>query len=529
MESYGILALLPAAIVIILALVTKKTHLSLCIGIFIGVIILCGGNPLTAFPVMFSDYIIPPLTSEGNIRTLIIIIVIQGMAKMLKLTGAGPAMANSIKKVVKTKRGAETITTVAGFAFIYTEPCFLLGVVMRPITEAYNVTKIKLAYICDSLGCNMAALSPICSYGPYYVGLIAAELAALGLPGDGWNMYGEYWTHNFYSMIAILLVYFACITGKDIGKLWLAEKRADVTGRLVAPGDVPVVPDQADEVLDPDKKYPLRNFLIPMGTMLVVLFGCVFWEGNIVENGLLGSFRNCTITLAIVCGLTAAGLSSIVVGACEKMFTLVEGFQKWLEGCYLALSVVMILALAWALSSVSSALDLSGVVAVAVDKIGVSPAILPAFIFLAGTVMSFATGSSWGTTALLMPIAVPICYSYGLGIGLGAAAAVAGGLFGDHCSPISDTTIKASMASGCDHIAHVSTQIPYAFTAGAATFVAYLVDGLTNSLILGIVVGFACAAVAILIQNKMTVNKYKDYDFDAEIAEAGEFAAKAEV
>lgn len=331
MESYGILALLPAAIVIILALVTKKTHLSLCIGIFIGVIILCGGNPLTAFPVMFRDYIIPPLTSEGNIRTLIIIIVIQGMAKMLKLTGAGPAMANSIKKVVKTKRGAETITTVAGFAFIYTEPCFLLGVVMRPITEAYNVTKIKLAYICDSLGCNMAALSPICSYGPYYVGLIAAELAALGLPGDGWNMYGEYWTHNFYSMIAILLVYFVCITGKDIGKLWLAEKRADVTGRLVAPGDVPVVPDQADEVLDPDKKYPLRNFLIPMGTMLVVLFGCVFWEGNIVENGLLGSFRNCTITLAIVCGLTAAGLSSIVVGACEKMFTLVEGFQKWLE------------------------------------------------------------------------------------------------------------------------------------------------------------------------------------------------------
>ena len=167
--------------------------------------------------------------------------------------------------------------------------------------------------------------------------------------------------------------------------------------------------------------------------------------------------------------------------------------------------------------------------AVAVDKIGVSPAILPAFIFLAGAVMSFATGSSWGTTALLMPIAVPICYSYGLGIGLGAAAAVAGGLFGDHCSPISDTTIKASMASGCDHIAHVSTQIPYALTAGAATFVAYLVDGLTNSLILGIVVGFACAAVAILIQNKMTVNKYKDYDFNAEIAETGEFAAKAEV
>ena len=145
MESYGILALLPAAIVITLALVTKKTHLSLVIGIFVGVVILCGGNPLTAFPIMFRDYIIPPLTSEGNIRTLIIIVVIQGMAKMLRITGAGPAMANAIKRIVKTKRGAETVTTVAGFAFIYTEPCFLLGVVMRPITEAYRVTKIKLA------------------------------------------------------------------------------------------------------------------------------------------------------------------------------------------------------------------------------------------------------------------------------------------------------------------------------------------------------------------------------------------------
>ena len=225
-------------------------------------------------------------------------------------------MANAIKRIVKTKRGAETVTTVAGFAFIYTEPCFLLGVVMRPITEAYRVTKIKLAYICDSLGCNMAALSPICSYGPYYVGLIAVELAALGLPGDGWNVYGEYWTHNFYAILAILLVYFVCITGKDIGKLYLAEKRADVTGRLIGPGEVPVVPDNPEDIPSDEEKFPLRNFAIPMITMLVVLLGCAFWEGNVIENGVVGAFRNCTITLDIICGLTAAGLSSVVVGAC---------------------------------------------------------------------------------------------------------------------------------------------------------------------------------------------------------------------
>ena len=141
--------------------------------------------------------------------------------------------------------------------------------------------------------------------------------------------------------------------------------------------------------------------------------------------------------------------------------------------------------------------------------------------------MSFATGSSWGTTALLMPIAVPICYDYGLGVGIGAAAAVAGGLFGDHCSPISDTTIKASMASGSDHMAHVTTQIPYAVTAGVGTFIAYLVDGLTGSLIVGIVVGLAIMIGAIMVQNRMAVNKYKDYDFDAEIAQSGDQAETA--
>lgn len=511
-----ILAFVPAIIVIGLALKTKKTHLSLVIGIYIGTVILCSGNILTAFPITFKDYIIPPLTSEGNIRTLIIIVAIQGLGKMLRSTGAGPAMANAIKKAIKTKRGAETLTTVAGFGFIYTEPCFLLGVVMRPITEAYNVTKIKLAYICDSLGCNMAALSPVCSYGPYYVGLIAAELAALGLDGDGWNVYGGYWIRNFYSIIAILAVYFVCISGKDIGKMWLAEKRAEVTGKLEAPGDVPVVPDDPADLEGAERDYPVRNFLIPMGTMLVILFGCVFWEGNIVENGLIGSFRNCTLTLAICCGLIAAGFASIAVGACEKLFSWVEGFQKWLDGCCIAMPVVLILVLAWALSGISSALDLRGIVATIIAGTGFPPQLIPAIIFVAGAVMSFATGSSWGTTALLMPIAVPICYEYGLGLAIGAAAAIAGGLFGDHCSPISDTTIKASMASGSDHIAHVSSQLPYALTCGGSAFIAYLLEGLTGSLMIALVVGITAAIGAITIENKITLKKYENYSFEAE-------------
>ncbi len=512
-----IIAFVPAALVIILALITKKTHFSLCIGIYVGAVILCNGNLLTAFPCAFRDYIIPPLTSEGNIRTLIIIVAIQGLAKMLKVTGAGPAMASLIKKGVKTKKGAEVLTTAAGFAFIYTEPCFLLGVVMRPITEAYNVAKIKLAYICDSLGCNMAALSPVCSYGPYYVGLIAAELGLLGLNDDGWAYYGSYWVRNFYSLIAIAAVYFVCITGKDIGALWVAEKRADLTGNLMAPGDEPLVVDNGEGNADETKAWPVRNFAIPMIVMLITLFGCVLWEGDVMTNGVLGAFRSCTLTLAILCGLVAAGFACIAVGVCEKLFSISEGFQKWLDGCNNAMSIVMILVLAWGLSKISSALDLKGIVGNVIANTGFPPALIPAIIFAVGAVLSFATGSSWGTTALLMPISVPICYEYGLGIALGAAAAIAGGLFGDHCSPISDTTIKASMASECDHIAHVSSQLPYALTCGAASFLAYLVEGLTKSLVLALLIGIGSALAAILVQNKLTVKKYADYDFSAEL------------
>jgi tetracycline resistance efflux pump len=519
-----IIAFLPAALVIVLALVTKKVHFSLCIGIYVGAIILCNGNVLTAIPTAFRDYIIPPLMSEGNIRTLIIIVAIQGLAKMLKVIGAGPAMARLIRKGIKTKRGAEVLTTAAGFAFIYTEPCFLLGVVMRPITEAYKVTKIKLAYICDSLGCNMAALSPVCSYGPYYVGLIAAELTALGLSGDGWAYYGGYWVRNFYSIIAIAAVYFVCISGKDIGSLWLAEKRADVTGRLTAPGDVPLVVDNGEGNADESKPWPVRNFVVPMVVMLIALFACVFWDGDVVTNGVLGAFRNCTLTLAIAVALIIAGFACIAMGAAEKMFSVSEGFQKWLDGCNNAMSVILILVLAWALSKISTALDLKGIVGNIIASTGFPPALIPAIIFLVGAVLSFATGSSWGTAALLMPISVPICYEYGLGISVGAACAIAGGLFGDHCSPISDTTIKASMASECDHIAHVSSQLPYALTAGVATFLAYLVEGLTNSLVIALVVGIGSAIAAITVMSNRTAKKYADYDFSAEEAEAAQTA-----
>ncbi len=289
--NYGIISVIPAIVVIGLALYTKKTVLSLVIGTFLGVTILNGWNPLVAVVALFKEYLYPNLTSTGNLKTIIIIVVLQGFVKMLKLTGAGESLSRWARKWIKSKRGAETTTCVAGFAFIYTEPNFVLGAVMRPVTEAFKVARVKLAYITDSLGCNVAALSPITSYGPYYTGLLAAELAALGIAADAWTYYFKYLPNNLYAILAI--------SAKDIGPMYLAEKRADETGRILGPKDDPIVKDMPGETFAESDHLPVRNFIIPMATMFVALFASIFYTGNIAENG-VNVFTNCDVTTSII-------------------------------------------------------------------------------------------------------------------------------------------------------------------------------------------------------------------------------------
>lgn len=326
--NYGILSIIPAVIVIGLSLYTKKTIMSLMIGTFIGVTILSGWNPLVAVVAFFRDFMYPNLTSVGNLKTILIIIILQGFVKMLKLTGAGVAIARWARAHVKSKRSAEVTTCAAGFAFIYTEPNFVLGAVMRPITEAFNVARVKLAYITDSLGCNMASCSPVCSYGPYYVGLIAAELATIGITTDAWSYYWKYIPNNLYAILAIVVAYYVAASGKDIGPMYLAEKRASETGRLLGPTDEPIVKDDPGETFSEDDHLPVRNFVIPMVTMLVALMSSIFYTGNIVENG-SKVFTSCDITTSIIIGFTAASFAALLVGTVQKRFSFMEGFQQW--------------------------------------------------------------------------------------------------------------------------------------------------------------------------------------------------------
>lgn len=514
--GYGIISLLPAVIVIFLALKTKKTVLPLLIGAYVGVVILKEWNVLVAVPALVSEYMVPKLTSAWNIKTLLICSVAGGYIRMLKITGAGEAFANAASKGIKSKKGAQIATCGAALGFIYTEPNFVLGVVMRPITEKLGVARVKLAYITDSLGCNIAAMSPICSYGPYIVGLISAQLLTLNMDIDPWTVYVKYIPNNFYGLLAIIVVVYVILFNKDIGTMYLAEKRAEKTGRLIGPDDEPIVPETKAEEFNEFDKINLSTFIVPFATLFVTLFSIIFTTGEISVNGFFGSFLKADISLGIICAMSMGAFASVLIGAKQKLFSMTKGFDEWVKGMVSIMQVNLVIIFAWALGGIITDLGIKLFISDIVSKTGLPPQLLPALVFVAGAVLSFATGSSWGTFALLMPIAIPVCHQFGIPIEIAVAASVGGGLFGDHCSPISDNTIKASMASGSDHLQHVKTQIPYALVIGSASVLGFVISAYTKNVPLSLLAVVGYSVIVINILNKITVNKYKDYNFSSE-------------
>lgn len=253
---------------------------------------------------------------------------------------------------------------------------------MCPVSEKFGVARVKLAYIIDSMGCNLASMSPICSYGPY-------------------------------------------ITGLDVGPMYIAEQRAIKTGRLIGPNDTPIVIESKDETeLPPEAKVTLANFLIPLGVLFATIIAMILYTGDIAHNSLMDTFLNSSITTCIITGMCTGSIACAIMAHKAKVFKLSEAMERFIKGV--------------------------------VETSSFPPALVPAVVFLAGAFVAFSTGSSWGTWAIMIPIAVPIAVQFDFPIPLAIAGAIGGGLFGDQCSPISDTTILASTASGSDHVRHAA-------------------------------------------------------------------------
>lgn len=497
--EFGILALLPPLIAIIIALLTKQTILSLFIGVWVGSTIINSWNPFSGFARSISDFMIPSIADPWNAGLLVLVSLAGGFIHILRATGAAQAFANIATKRVNTRKKVQNITWGSAFLFSYTEPVLILGTIMRPLTDKLNVSRVKLAYILDSMGASLAAMSPISSYGPFITGLLATQITALSLSENPWSLFIQMIPYNLYGLFAMIGVLYVINTGLDIGPMYQAEKRAIESGEVFGKNDKPLVADNADSFPE-GHVFKFRQFLVPMVLLFLTIFTVIFWTGDIAENGFRGAFINANIVLAISCGFLAGSAGAAVISISSGLHSVKTAFDEWTQGVVNLMIVPMILVMAWSIGKVAGEMELGAYMAAIVGD-NLPSFLVPALIFLLGSAIAFATGSSWGVFAIMMPIALPIAAAMDISIPLVIGAVISGGLFGDHCSPISDTTILASTGAACDHIEHVRTQLPYALLIGICAFIGFLAAGATAGWV-GIIITAAAVFSSLYVLNK---------------------------
>ncbi|NHZ73556.1 MAG: Na+/H+ antiporter NhaC family protein [Nitrospirae bacterium] len=364
----------------------------------------------------------------------------------------------------------------------------IVGSTMRPITDRLKISREKLAYIVDSTAAPVASVFPISSWIGFEVGLIAAAFVVADIPFNAYTTFVASIPYRFYPIFALILGFTIAVTGRDFGPMLKAERRARRTGKLLADGAVPLANFNAD-ILEPPPGAPRRaiNAVVPILAVIGITIGGMYSSGSsgleradVETTGawLREVFGNAD-SIAALCWASLGGLIlAFGLPLAQRIFTLREGVGAMVEGFKSIFMALIVLILAWSIGTVCSDLQTAEFL-VGLSQDILSPHWFPVLIFLLSAAVSFATGSSWGTLGILMPLVVPIAHglSIGAGLALGSdgysavlvgtiSSVLAGSVWGDHCSPISDTTILSSTASGSDHIAHVRTQLPYALSMG---------------------------------------------------------------
>lgn len=473
-KDYGALSLIPPAITIILAFITKNTLISMFIGVWVGASIIMDWNLLDGLISTFSDYIILQMSDSWNAGMLVLISLIGGFMYMISACGGAEAFGRWAQKHAKTRKEAQLMTWFAPFMVLFDQGCLLVGIIMRPVTDRMNVSRVKLAYITDSMGAPLVSMSPINDNGVYIVGLIAAEISSLGLSNSAYQLYFGMFQFNLYAVATIFTVLSVILFGIDIGPMYKAEKRAIEIGMTYSEDDN-LIAQPPENNIPENYNLTMLNFLAPVGALIIIMLAAILYTGNAIENGILGSFSNSDIQISIILSFLMGSVVAGIVGIRSKLINIKDIFEQWTSGAASMVQVLIILIMAWSISSLTKNMGI-GEYMTGIFQENVSVASLPFIMFILGIIISFATGSSWGVWAIGLPIAV----SMGISLPLVIGAVVSGGLFGDNCSPISDTTIQASTSACCDHIQHVKTQLPYAMIVGGASAIGYLIAGFVS-------------------------------------------------
>ncbi|RBI61783.1 Na+/H+ antiporter NhaC family protein [halophilic archaeon] len=483
-SEFGALSLVPPLLAIALAIATRRAMLSLFIGVWVGGIIYSSSVGVAQ---MF-DWIVSSIgESTFNAKIIVFTLLLgAGIALIWRLGGA-IALTRFATRRIDSHRKAGVATWLLGLVWNFDDYAnnAIVGSSMKDLADEMRMSREKLAYILDSTAAPVATLG-ISSWVAFEIGLIANQYEELGIAGETPSAAATFLQSvpfNMYSLLAVAMVGIIVVTQRDFGEMLDAENRAQRTGNLIREDAQPlqsIKEDLGDPVVD---DAPLRTFLAPVLALVVVVVGGAATMGYAPDRTFVEMINNTNVATALVWGSFAMVATAVVLALVEGIMTLDEAMDTVLDGFGTMLTAISILVLAWSLGSVASALGTGEYVTTYATGV-VSPTLLPVVVFFTSAFIAFAIGTSWGTMSIMTPIVIPLAWNIGDGssqlVAVAVGAMFSGAIFGDNCSPISDTTVLASTFAGADHIDHVRTQMYYAATVLLATAVMYLLYGVTN-------------------------------------------------
>lgn len=500
-------SLLPPIIAIALALITKEVYSSLFIGILVGGILYSGFSFTGTIEHVFVDGMIAQLSDSWNVGILIFLVVLGTMVMLMNRAGGSAAFGKWAVTHVKTKAGAQIATILLGVMIFIDDyfNCLTVGSVMKPLTDKHRISREKLAYLIDATAAPVCIIAPISSWAAAVTGFVDGA--------NGLTLFVRAIPYNFYAFLTLAMMFSLTFMNFDYGPMKLAELNAKVNG-----GDADKdtndkgqssITGAEDQPRPPvSQRGKVIHLVLPIVTLIVCcVIGMIYTGGFFEGESFVDAFSGSDASVGLVYGSVAALLITIVFYLATRVLSFNECMNAVPEGFKSMVPAILVLTFAWTLKSMTDSLGaatyVAGLVENAADN-GALMSFLPALVFVVGAFLAFSTGTSWGTFGILIPIVVNV---FGGDMNnelmiIAISACMAGAVCGDHCSPISDTTIMASAGAQCNHIAHVSTQLPYAITAAAVSFVAYIISGFIRNWFLCLPIGIILMVGTMFIMKK---------------------------
>ena len=474
-------SLLPPVIAIALALITKEVYSSLFIGILAGGLLYSGFSFEGTLTHVFNEGIVASLADSYNVGILVFLVILGALVALMNKAGGSAAFGRWAQKHIKSRVGAKCATIALGILIFIDDyfNCLTVGSVMRPVTDKENISRAKLAYLIDATAAPVCIIAPVSSWAA----------AVSGFAGDGgFSLFIKAIPYNFYALLTIVMMFYLAFTNFDYGPMKKFEENAEKNGDIFS--------GMAGEITDDGKvneKGIVADLIFPVVVLIIAcVIGMIYSGGFFEGNSFIVSFSESDASVGLMLGSAVTIVITLIYYMIRKVFTFREMMECIPEGFKAMVPAILILTFAWSLKAMTDSLGAKEFVAGVVEaSAGGLQAFLPAIIFAIGCFLSFATGTSWGTFGILIPITLSV---FPLDNPLGVvcvSACMAGAVCGDHCSPISDTTIMASAGAQCDHVTHVQTQLPYAITVACVSFVSYIIAGFINTWLIALPIAIA--------------------------------------